>query len=569
MKSKGLMSLAGSMLVGSMLLSACGDAAATSVPQAGATAGSDIATVGAGASTAVTGAGNAAGTAAAGAGTAISNGAATVGTGAGTAAAGAGTAISNGAATVGTGAADVMATTTAAQGMNQAGAMATGTAMAGNMAMATMTAGSMMTGTMAGGTATPAGSMGGNMTAFDPKAVKKADVEAGATIRISGGGSTAEQEQFKQQLARFAQVYPDVKVNYEPNPEGYNDKLKAQFTSNTQPDVFNFEPGLTDDLISSNKVLDLAPYLAAAGRAPSDYFPGLIAIYQRGDKVYGLPRDFNSLMVFYNTDLLAKAGATAPKDGWTQADFAAFAKAMTNGTEKATKVYGTDTEADYARFIPFALANGAKIMDNGKCAINSPAAVDSLNYWYGLWKAGNASQKSDVGAGWAGEAFAKQRAASAIEGGWLVPFMSDPKGGFQNIKYDVAPLPVGKDGGKGNYLFTNAWGGSAGSKFPKATAALIMFLTGRENEQQVLQSGFALPSLKGFDNDPFFQGTGFVNKVAKVNYASGAYGIADYYGASTSAIQKALSKALEQTFAGTDAKTALDSACKSIDAEVP
>lgn len=547
MKAKGLMGLAGSMLVGSMLLSACGDTAATSVPQVGATVGAGLGTAGANVSTAVSGAGNAAGTAAAGAGTAVSSGA----------------------ATVGTGAADVMATTTAAQGMNQANAMATGTAMAGgNMAMATMTAGAMMTGTTAT-TATPAGSMGGGMTAFDPKAVKKSDVEAGATVRISGGGSTAEQEQFKQQLARFSQVYPDVKVNYEPNPDGYNDKLKAQFTSNTQPDVFNFEPGLTDDLISSGHVLDLAPYLTAAGRAPSDYFPGLIAIYQRGAKVYGLPRDFNSLMVFYNTELLAKAGATAPKDGWTQAEFAAFAKAMTSGTDKATKVYGTDTEADYARFVPFALANGAKIMNNGKCAINSPAAVDSLNYWYGLWKAGNASQKSDVGAGWAGEAFAKQRSASAIEGGWLVPFMSDPKGGFQNVKYDVAPLPVGKDGGKGNYLFTNAWGASASSKFPKATTALIMFLTGRENEQQVLQSGFALPSLKGFDNDPFFQGSGFVNKVAKVNYASGAYGIADYYGASTSAIQKALSKALEQTFAGTDAKTALDSACKSIDAETP
>ncbi len=569
MKAKSLMGLAGSVLVGSMLLSACGDTAATTVPQAGATAGAAMGTAGAGASTAVTGAGSAAGTAAAGAGTAVSGAAGTVGAGAGTAAAGAGTAVSGAAGTVGAGAGDVMATTTAAQGMNQGNAMATGTAMAGNMAMATMTAGSMMTGTMMpGGTATPSSMMGG-MAAFDPAMVKKADVEAGATIRISGGGSTAEQEQFKQQLARFAQVYPDIKVNYEPNPEGYNDKLKAQFTSNTQPDVFNFEPGLTDVLIGSNKVLDLAPYMTAAGHAPSDYFPGLIAIYQRGAKVYGLPRDFNSLMVFYNTDMLAKTGATAPKDGWTQDDFTAFAKAMTSGTDKATKIYGTDTEADYARWMPFALANGAKLMDNGKCAINSPIAVDALNYWYGLWKAGTASQKSDVGAGWAGEAFAKQRSASAVEGGWLVPFLSDPKGGFQNVKYDVAPLPVGKNGGKANFLFTNAWGGSASSKFPKATAALIMFLAGRENEQQVLQSGFALPSLKGFDNDAFFQGTGIVNKVAKVNYASGAYGIADYYGPSTSAIQKALSKALEQTFAGTDAKTALDGACKAIDAEAP
>jgi multiple sugar transport system substrate-binding protein len=510
-----------------MLLTACGDTAATQIPAAGATAGAAIATAGSGASTAVTGAGDAAATAAAAAGTNVAGGAGTVVAGAGTAAAGAGTAVAT----------------------NMAGA---GTAMATNVAGA--------------GTAVATNVAGMGMTPFDPASVKKLDVEPGANIRISGGGSTAEQDQFRQQLARFSQVYPDVKVQYEPNPEGYNDKLKTQFTSSSEPDVFNFEPTLTDDLIGSTYVMDLTPYLQQLGRSADDYFPGLIAIYKRGDKVYGVPRDFNSLMVFYNTDMVAKTGATAPKAGWTQDDFAAFAKAATQGTDKATKVYGADTEADYARWLPFALANGAKLLgDDKKCAINSAEGVQSLDYWVGLHKQGYSAQaKADLGADWAGAAFGQQRVASAIEGGWIVPFLSDPKGGFSNVKYDAAPLPVGKNGGKGNFLFTNAWGASARSKFPKAAAALVLFLTGKENQQQVLQSGFALPTLKGFESDPFFQSGTATAKIAAINYASGAYGIADYYGPATEDIHKALTKALEQAFAGTDSKTALDTACKSI-----
>jgi multiple sugar transport system substrate-binding protein len=498
MKTTKWNALGASILVSSMLLTACGDTAATQIPAAGATAGAAIATAGSGASTAVTGAGDAAATAAAAAGTNVAGGAGTVVAGAGTA----------------------VATNVAGMGM----------------------------------------------TPFDSASVKKLDVEPGANIRISGGGSTAEQDQFRQQLARFSQVYPDVKVQYEPNPEGYNDKLKTQFTSSSEPDVFNFEPTLTDDLIGSTYVMDLTPYLQQLGRSADDYFPGLIAIYKRGDKVYGVPRDFNSLMVFYNTDMVAKTGATAPKAGWTQDDFAAFAKAATQGTDKATKVYGAVTEADYARWLPFALANGAKLLgDDKKCAINSAEGVQSLDYWVGLHKQGYSAQaKADLGADWAGAAFGQQRVASAIEGGWIVPFLSDPKGGFSNVKYDAAPLPVGKNGGKGNFLFTNAWGASARSKFPKAAAALVLFLTGKENQQQVLQSGFALPTLKGFESDPFFQSGSPTAKIAAINYASGAYGIADYYGPATEDIHKALTKALEQAFAGTDSKTALDTACKSI-----
>ena len=59
-----------------------------------------------------------------------------------------------------------------------------------------------------------------------------------------------------------------------------------------------------------------------------------------------------------------------------------------------------------------------------------------------------ATQPSDVGAGWSGEAFAKKRIASTAQGGWLIPFLDDPKAAF-GVKYDAVPLPVGKTGQQG------------------------------------------------------------------------------------------------------------------------
>src|SRR5918911_810585 len=63
---------------------------------------------------------------------------------------------------------------------------------------------------------------------FDPAAYKKNTVEPGARLRVSSWGDTSEQGVNRDALARFNQVYPDVKITYEPQPSDYTTKLLAQ-----------------------------------------------------------------------------------------------------------------------------------------------------------------------------------------------------------------------------------------------------------------------------------------------------------------------------------------------------
>ena len=64
--------------------------------------------------------------------------------------------------------------------------------------------------------------------------------------------------------------------------------------------------------------MDLTPALQETGRSKDDYFPSLIDTFVGKDgKIYGLPKDFGSLAIFYNTDMVK----TPPKEGWTQDDF--------------------------------------------------------------------------------------------------------------------------------------------------------------------------------------------------------------------------------------------------------
>jgi multiple sugar transport system substrate-binding protein len=406
------------------------------------------------------------------------------------------------------------------------------------------------------------GTTGGSST-FDPSTYHKNAIEPNAVLRVSSWGDTSEQGVNSAALARFKQVYPDVTITYEPQPSDYQTKLLAQISGGTQPDVFYIDPGLGYQLIPNGALLDLTPALTEVGRSKDDYFPALIDTFTGKDgKIYGLPKDFGSLAIFYNSDMVK----TPPKDGWTQDDFANFVKDNNSGSGQ-TQIFGFSAAADFERWGAFAIANGAKVIDNGKCAINSDAAVSTLDWWYNLYKSGVATVPADVGASWSGEALAKKRVVSVAEGGWMIPFLDDPKANF-GVKYNAAPLPVGKDGStKADLLFFNAWGASAKTKYPKAAAALALFLASKENEGAILQTGFALPALKGFDNDPYFSGSGVENQISKMIYQTGTYGTADYYGgANDPKIKKSLSDATMRVYAKQQtAKQALDQACQEID----
>lgn len=410
-------------------------------------------------------------------------------------------------------------------------------------------------------TATTGGGTSGGTT-FDPAAYKKNAVEPGATLRVSSWGDTSEQGVNRDALARFNKVYPDIKITYEPQPSDYGTKLLAQIKGGAEPDVFYVDPGLAYQLIPNNVLLDLGPALAETGRSKDDYFENIINTFIGKDgKVYGLPKDFGSLAIFYNTEMVK----TPPKEGWTQDDFAAFVKENNSGSGQS-QVFGFSTDPDFERWGAFAIANGGKIVDNNKCVINSDIGVSTLEWWYGMYKDGVATIPADVGAGWSGEAFAKKRIVSTAQGGWMIPFLDDPKAAF-GVKYDAVSLPVGKNGGKADLLFFNAWGASAKSKYPKAAAALALFLASRENEGAILQTGFALPALKGFDNDPFFQKSAVQSKISKLIYQTASYGTPDYYGGiNDPKVKKAINDATQRVFAKQQSpKEALDQACQEVD----
>src|SRR6476469_8953263 len=90
----------------------------------------------------------------------------------------------------------------------------------GGNATPTTGEGGAPTGTAA---ATPGTSGDGSHVAFkfDPAVYKKNEVEPGAELRVTTWGDESEQQVARDSLARFNQVYPDIKISYEPHSAFY------------------------------------------------------------------------------------------------------------------------------------------------------------------------------------------------------------------------------------------------------------------------------------------------------------------------------------------------------------
>jgi multiple sugar transport system substrate-binding protein len=418
---------------------------------------------------------------------------------------------------------------------------------------------------MAEPTAASGGEAAGNLaTAGGSGDLTKIQPEDGATLRVSSWGNSGEQKVNTDSLARFNKLFPNVKVTYEPQPDQFQTKIKADFSGNTEPDVFYLDSSLMTALAPNDLLLPLDDYMSQAGVKTDDYVGDLVKLYQMNGKTYALPKDQGSLALFVNNDMAQKAGVD-PASLKTWDDVTAAAKKMTSG-EGPAKVYGMCVDRDIQRAGAFMLQNGNPIVENGKATVDQDNAVQAVTWWYGFKKDGTGAEAKDIGAGWCGEALGKQQVAMAVEGGWLLPFMADPANGFQNVKFSAAPIPTPANGKQATLVFTNGWAASARSKYPKAAAALVLFLTSAANQQPILQTGFALPTVKSLLNDPYFQ----QNPAAKVLAEAPSYGkVADFvFGgpAKKDDVIKPLNDAMERIFTGAqDIPTSLKQGAQEAD----
>ncbi len=295
-----------------------------------------------------------------------------------------------------------------------------------------------------------------------------------------GVSGQTETDAVNQVVANFNKANPGIQAKFVVQSDMTTNLNKA-LAAGTPPDVF---------YVDSN---DLANEIASGALTPigdkidnvSDFYPSLVAAFTVNGKFYCPPKDFSTLALQINTDMMAAAGIKNPPTTWDE--FAADAKAMTN-----SNVAGFVENTDVARWLAWLYAAGGSVTDANftKMTINSPEGLTALKAWTDLFINGYAKKSADVGAGWPGDAFEKGKAAMTAEGNWI---LGDAKKNAPNLKYISAPLPAGPKG-QATMAFTVCYGVAAAGKNIDAATKFVNFLVSPDSMKIVTETLGVMPS---------------------------------------------------------------------------
>ena len=135
-----------------------------------------------------------------------------------------------------------------------------------------------------------------------------------------------EETGYKQSVAQFMQQHPNIKVTIEYTPWAqYWQKLSTEFAAGNAPDVFWDHLAYFPQFVQQGQLTDLTSLIKQDNVDMSQYYPQLVQEWTYNGKVYGLPKDWDTIAILYNKQMFQKAGLPAPTNlTWNPTDGGTF-----------------------------------------------------------------------------------------------------------------------------------------------------------------------------------------------------------------------------------------------------
>jgi multiple sugar transport system substrate-binding protein len=265
---------------------------------------------------------------------------------------------------------------------------------------------------------------------------------------------------------------------------------------------------------------DLTSKIAAAHINLSQYIQTLVTLHQFNGKLYGLPKDWDTIAYFYNADYFAQHHVAVPAGlTWNPADggtWLTFLKQLTTDTSghnalspgfnpNSVATYGTDSPNEMQwGFEPYLAENGVKLISAPYAktvSFGTPAAQQTFQFLTDLmYKYHVAAPGSDLGTDAAANntedqtLFAKGKVAMIQGGSWEIAGIA------QAVKFKVGVLPA-PAGPAGNWTVLNGLIDAINTHSPNQQAAweLEQWLGSPQSEQIMGSGGYIWPGIGTLD----------------------------------------------------------------------
>jgi multiple sugar transport system substrate-binding protein len=332
---------------------------------------------------------------------------------------------------------------------------------------------------------------------------------------------TPEQAGYQKSIDVFEKAHPNIHVTIQSIAyNNYQPKLTTEFSSGGGPDVYWVNTPMIATWLKDGVMEDLTSKISSAHIDLGQYIQTLVTLHQFSGKLYGLPKDWDTIAYFYNADYFAQHHITVPAGlTWNPANggtWLAFLKSLTYDTSghnalspsfnaSSVATYGTDSPNEMQwGFEPYLAEDGVKLISQPYAktvSFDTPAAKQTFQFLVDLmYKYHVAAPGSDLGTDAAANntedqtLFAKGKVAMIEGGDW------EMSGLQQEVKFKlgVLPAPCGPDG---CWTVLNGLIDSVNAHSPNQQAAweLEQWLGSPQSEQILGSGGYIWPGIGSLD----------------------------------------------------------------------
>lgn len=337
----------------------------------------------------------------------------------------------------------------------------------------------------------------------------------------------------------FTKVNPDIKVNLEFVPyEGLHDKTVLAQGAGNAYDVVLFDVIWPAEFAANNVLVDVTSKITDEMKA--GVLPGAWTTVKYDDKFYGMPWILDTKYLFYNKEILEKAGIANPPKTWEE--LAADAKIIKDKGILASPIAWSWAQAEAAicDYTTLVSAFGGDFLKDGKPAFQSGGGLDALKYMVDSYTSGITNPNSkefleeDVR-----KVFENGDAAFALNWTYMYNMANNPKDSKVAGKVGVVPAP-----GVAGKSEASAVNGSMGlgvtsvSKHQDEAWKYVVFMTSQETQNAYAK--LSLPIWASSYEDPA------VTKGQEELIAAAKVGLAAMYPRPTTPKYQEISVALQQ-----------------------
>lgn len=278
--------------------------------------------------------------------------------------------------------------------------------------------------------------------------------------------------------------------------------LSAGAQSGSLPDVFWMHSNEAQRYMSNDMLLDVTGRVKSSTEIdPQNYPEDIFGLYTYNGKYYAVPKDIDTIALWYNKTYFDEAGLSYPDETWTWDDAYEAAKKLTrpNGSVYGYATVNTNNQAGWYNQI---YDNGGYVISEDKknSGMDHPKTIEGMRFMEKLINESLMPPQEVMSETNEEVLFQSGKVAMTTQGSWMLAAFRDNAYTLGNC--DVAVLPKNASTGRRVSIYNGlGWAISANTTRADDSWKLVEYLCSREGQIKQAQLGITMSAYKGVSDE--------------------------------------------------------------------